>query len=59
MYAEKSKSKRPVDTKLRALARACRHQFPTADIEVMLDEIERGYLTHCTAASMPARESND
>lgn len=31
-----------VDAKLRAIAEASRHQFPTADIGVMLDEIERG-----------------
>ena len=36
--------RRAVETKLQAVARACRHQFPTADIEVMLDEIEQGYL---------------
>lgn len=29
-----------VDAKLRALADASRHEFPTADIEVMLEEIE-------------------
>ena len=31
-----------VETKLAAIANASRHRFPTADIEVMLDEIERG-----------------
>ena len=31
-----------VETRLRAIANASRHRFPTADIEVMLDEIERG-----------------
>ena len=30
------------DAKLRAIADASRHEFPTADIEVMLDEIESG-----------------
>ena len=30
------------DTKLRAIADAARHQFPTADIETMLREIEEG-----------------
>ena len=29
-----------IDTKLRAIADASRHEFPTADIEVMLQEIE-------------------
>lgn len=58
MYAEKSKSNRPVDTKLRALARACIHQFPTADIEAMLDEIEQDYLKHWIVASIPAPESS-
>ncbi len=37
--------RRAVDTKLRAVARACRHQFPTTEIDAMLDEIEQGYLT--------------
>ena len=31
-----------VEAKLRAIADASRHQFPTADIEVMLREIEVG-----------------
>ncbi len=30
-----------VDSKLRVIAAASRHSFPTADIEVMLQEIER------------------
>ncbi len=30
------------DAKLRAIADAARHQFPTADIETMLREIEEG-----------------
>ena len=30
--------------KLRAVRRAAQHSFPTADIEDMLQEIERGYL---------------
>ena len=34
---------RAVDTKLKAVADAARYQFPTADIEVMLRDIERGY----------------
>ncbi len=29
-----------IDAKLRAIAKASRHEFPTADIEVMLREIE-------------------
>jgi hypothetical protein len=32
-----------IDSKLRALRKASQHNFPTADIEVMLAEIERGY----------------
>jgi len=36
--------RRAVDTKLQALKRACRHQFPTGDIDLILDEIEKGYL---------------
>ena len=36
--------RRSVDRKLQAVAKACEHQFPTADIEVVLDEIEKGYL---------------
>lgn len=31
-----------VDAKLAAIASATRHQYPTADIERMLDEIEAG-----------------
>ena len=31
-----------VETKLRAIADASRHEFPTADVEVMLREIEAG-----------------
>ena len=31
-----------VETKLRAIAEASRHQFPTADIDDMLEEIEAG-----------------
>ena len=29
--------------KLEAIRRAAKHEFPTADIETMLAEIERGY----------------
>jgi hypothetical protein len=32
------------DRKLRALSVATAHSFPTADIDEMLEEIERGYL---------------
>lgn len=31
-----------IDAKLRAIADTSRHQFPTADIDVMLREIEQG-----------------
>ena len=34
-----------VDAKLRAIADASRHQFPTADIDIMLKEIEAGQKT--------------
>ena len=39
-----ARSDRPgtVDAKLRAIAEAARHEFPTADIDVMLREIEAG-----------------
>ena len=33
---------RTAAVKLRAIANASRHEFPTADIEVMLQEIEAG-----------------
>jgi len=32
-----------MDIKLRAVRAASRHEFPTADIDEMLGEIERGY----------------
>lgn len=32
-----------LDTKLRIIRAAARHDFPTADIEQMLEEIERGH----------------
>lgn len=35
--------RKKVENKLRALEKAFRHEFPTADIDVMLEEIERGY----------------
>ena len=31
------------ETKLKAVRRAVKHSFPTADIGQMLEEIERGY----------------
>jgi hypothetical protein len=34
-----------VSNKLEALRSAARHEFPTADIEQMLAEIEQGYLS--------------
>lgn len=33
-----------VDERLEVVRAAARHRFPTADIDVMLGEIERGYL---------------
>lgn len=39
------RSPAPIDrirAKLRAIEEAARHEFPTADVDVMLDEIERG-----------------
>jgi hypothetical protein len=33
-----------IDAKVRAIRSAARHDFPTADIDRMLDEIERGYV---------------
>lgn len=33
---------RDVDFKLRAIAEAVRHEYPTADIDVMLEEIDAG-----------------
>ena len=32
-----------LDRKLAAVRAGARHQFPTADVEQMLDEIEQGY----------------
>ena len=34
-----------IDSKLRAVRAAARHEFPTANIDQMLAEIERGYAT--------------
>jgi hypothetical protein len=41
-----ARAKRPAtepDTKLKAIRRAAKHSFPTADVRQMLAEIERGY----------------
>ncbi len=41
-----ARASRPViepETKLRAVRRGAKYSFPTADIERMLSEIERGY----------------
>ena len=41
-----ARASRPVidsETKLKAVRRGAKYSFPTADIEQMLDEIERGY----------------
>ena len=39
-----------LDTKLRAVRTAVRHEFPVPDIEQMLEETERGYLDPPEAA---------
>ena len=39
-----------LDTKLRAIRTAVRHDFPVPDIEQMLEETERGYLDPPEAA---------
>lgn len=41
--ARRTGPERDVDAKLAALRAATGHAFPTADIDDMLDEIERGY----------------
>jgi hypothetical protein len=41
--ARRGEPRGDLDTKLRAVRAAARHQFPTADIDEMLAEIERGY----------------
>jgi hypothetical protein len=41
-----ARASRPViepETKLKAVRQAAKHAFPTADIDQMLTEIERGY----------------
>ena len=43
-----ARKSRPViepETKLKSVRHAAQHSFPTADIEQMLSEIERGYET--------------
>ena len=37
-----------VGKKLQVIRAAAKHEFPTADIDTMLAEIERGYLTDRT-----------
>ena len=41
--ARRSRSGKDVARKLDALRAAARHEYPTADIDVMLEEIARGY----------------
>jgi hypothetical protein len=41
--ARQQDSHADVETKVRALRAAVRHDFPTADVDQMLAEIERGY----------------
>jgi hypothetical protein len=43
--ARRGESGGDIDSKLRAVRAAARHEFPTADIDEMLTEIERGYST--------------
>ena len=43
--ARKSRSAKDAATKIAAIRAASRHRFPTGDIEQMLDEIEKGYLS--------------
>ena len=42
--ARRRESSGDVEKKLAAIRRAMQYQFPTADIEQMNEEIERGYL---------------
>ena len=41
--ARRSEPRGDLEGKLRAVRHAARHGFPTADIDVMLGEIEHGY----------------
>ena len=43
VQARRSEPSREVGTKLEAIRAAARMDFPTADIDRMLEEIERGY----------------
>jgi hypothetical protein len=43
VQARKSEPSREVGTKLEVIRAAARMDFPTADIDRMLEEIERGY----------------
>jgi hypothetical protein len=43
-FARRAVSTSDVEAKLAAVRTAARHQFPTADIEPVNAEIERGYL---------------
>ena len=42
LRAARDNQNKTVESKLDAIAAAYRHQFPTADIEVMLQQIEKG-----------------
>lgn len=42
--ARREQASASVDRKIAAIRAAARHNFPTADIDQMLEEIERGYL---------------
>ena len=42
--ARRRESSKDVEKKLTAIRAAARHRFPTADIEQMNEDIERGYL---------------
>lgn len=43
--AREQKSMKDPEVKLRAIREAAKYSFPTADIEQMNEEIERGYLS--------------
>jgi hypothetical protein len=42
--ARRRQPRRDADVKLQAIRAAARHEFPTADVDRMLAEIESGYL---------------
>ena len=48
--AKQSSDYPTVESKLRALREAVSHAYPTADIDQMNEEIERGYLSGLPAA---------